>query len=290
MEEKSAPFANVDTGEGMSVSDPSDISAGETPGSPSKTTETLVALGTVGAAGAAAAAVYHSESDTTDDDKKQLISSQKKKRSWAGRFLRRKNQEKEKVTSSSLALQEDSSVSSWSKGEDSSPDTTLNIYGATTKPLDDMPAEMRVFGEDHGLAAAEHAMMEEDEKKRKLNEVNKSVDESEAELSQKSSGSLRDELDKAIESGDWAAVEKQTNQMLDEDKHASNLLSEIESDVDSEVMENWSRDEGATDYESEAIDDDRIEMLEKLIETDDWQGIVDDSQIHTKTDAAVKDD
>ena len=278
-EEKTAPITNVN--EVTSLSDPSDLSAGE-PRSPSKATpETLAALGTVGAAGAAAAAVYHSESDTTDDDRKQLISpTQKKKRSWAGRFLKRKNEKKEKVTSSSLAFQEDSSVSSWSKGEDSSPETTMHPYANSAKPADDMPAEMKAFGEDHGLAVAELAMKEEDERKqRKLNQSH--ISESEAELSQKSSGSLRDELDKAIETGDWAAVEKQTNQMLDEGKRNSNLLSEIESDVDSAAMEGWSQD-GGPDNESEAIDDDRIEMLEKLIETDDWQGIVDDSQIHSK--------
>ncbi len=265
------------------------MSAGE-PKSPSKTTGTLVALGTVGTAGAAAAALYHSESDTTEDDKRQLISpAQKKKRSWAARFLRRKNHEKENVASSSLALQEDSSVSSWSKGEDSSPETTMNLYGGSKTPADDMPAEMKAFGEDHGLAAAEQAMMEEEERKQqKLKES--SVDESENELSQKSSGSLRDELDKAIESGDWAAVEKQTNQMLETGKNNSHDLSELDSEADSEAMEGWSQDGPPTDYESEAIDDDRIEMLEKLIETDDWQGIVDDSQIHTKSESAVLKD
>lgn len=299
-EEKNAPIPNLDAnGEALSVSEPSDLSegAGLPPRPPP--TGTLQGLGTVGAAGFAAAAAYHSESETTtDSDTKELLTTeQKKKRNWGGRFIGRKKDNEDDAVNTSLALQEDSSVSSWSRGGDSSPDTTLNLYGSSTQPVDDMPVEMRAFGEDHGLAAAERAMEEEYKERQQQEQQEKEEigqSDGEGELSQKSSESLRDELDRAIESGDWAAVEKQTNEMLEtgDDVDGSgpsphNMgLSDIDSDMDSEAMEGWSDGNHSGD-ESEVIDDERIEMLEKLIETDDWQGIVDNSQIHTKGDDSV---
>lgn len=241
---------------------------------------------------------WQSESETTtDDDTKQLVAAQKKKRSWVGRFTRKKSKEEEEQAGTSLALQEDSSVSSWSRGEDSSPDITLNhLYGSSSQQSDDMPPEMKAFGEDHGLAVAERAMEEEEQQQQQQSSEEDKKEDSESEISQKSSSSLRDELDKAIEAGDWAALEKQTSEMLevttDDDGNLSPQhrgLSDIESDVDTDDIDGWSNG-NQSDNESELIDDERIEMLEKLIETDDWQGIVDNSQIHTKPDDSVVDD
>merc|ERR1712099_42860 len=98
--------------------------------------------------------------------------------------------------------------------------------------------------------------------------------------------------------------EKQTNEMLEVEvagatgvtgvtgaggqrRHRRDL-SDIDSEIDTSDGEGWSAG-NQSDYESEAIDDERIEMLEKLIETDDWQGIVDDSQVHHKKDTSVVD-
>jgi len=283
-------FSNFNNNEVMSLSEPSDLSTGEGP--PQSRHGQLVGLGTVGTVGVKAAAAYHSGSETTtDDDTRNLLTAQKKKRTWTGRFFKKGNSDGSPVSKKSLALQEDSSVSSWSRGEDSSPDTTLNLYGIASQSGDNMPAEMRAFGEDHGLEAAELAMQEEAERQQQQRSSDK--EGSDGGLSGKSSESLRDELDRAIESGDWAAVEKQTNEMLevgdgDMGQRRNRSLSDIDSEIDTSDGEGWSAG-NQSDYESEAIDDERIEMLEKLIETDDWQGIVDDSQIHTKTEDSVVD-
>ncbi len=289
---------DVKTKEVLSSSEePSDLSIGDgTSRAQDETLKDFTAFGAVGAAAAlgsvAAVAAYNSESDatTTDDDTRQLLAAdQKKKRSWTGRFsLRRKNgdpkkQKEEEVVSKSMALQEDSSVSSWSHG-DSSPDTSFNVYGAASSNggTDDMPAEMKAFGEDHGLAAAEREMEEE---------AMRRFEESEGELTNKSSESLRDELDKAIETGDWAAVEKQTSQMLvaGEKQPLYRDVSDVDSDMDTDGPERWSNGNHSDD-DTEVIDDERIEILEKLIETDDWQGIINNSQIHTKADDSVVHD
>lgn len=281
-----------------SSEEPSDLSMGDDPNrAQDETSRGFAAFGAVGAAaalgGVSAVAAYHSESEatTTDDDTRQLLATdQKKKRSWTGRFtLRRKNtdpkkQKEEEVVSKSMALQEDSSVSSWSR-EDSSPDTSMNLYGVASKGgTDDMPAEMKAFGEDHGLAAAEREMEEEAMRRERF-------EESEGELTQKSSESLRDELDKAIETGDWAAVEKQTTQMLvsGEKQSLYRDVSDVDSDMDTDGPEGWSNGNHSDD-DTEVIDDERIEILEKLIETDDWQGIINNSQIHTKADDSVVHD
>lgn len=224
------------------------------------------------ASAAAAINASYSASDTTgtDDDTKLLIindDSAKKKKSWTGRFNfgRKSPEKKEKVET---ALQEDSSVSSWSRG-DSSPDNSLNLYTSSARGTDEMPAELKAFGEDHGLAAAELAMEEED-----------------SEAGSKSSDSLRDELDRAIETGDWAAVEKQTSEMLVLPKNVSDVDSDAYENESLDGLEQWSNGH-ASDDDTEVIDDERIEILEKLIETDDWQGIVSNSQIHTKLDDSM---
>jgi len=293
-EEEDAPMGSVNANEEMSESEASDLTPGIVPseGQSNAPSDALVGLGTIGATGALAAAAYHgSESDTTatDDDAKQLLNaSSKKKRGWAGLFsLRRKSDKQEEVVTRSLALQEDSSVSSWSRGEDSSPDIYRNIYGEAQSG-NEIPPEMETFGENLGLAAAEDALYAD-------------KGESDGGLSAKSSNSLRDELDKAIESGDWAAVEKQTNEMLeagvDDDSPVAafppddkSTISDVDSDVDTtNDREVWSADNKSDDG-SDDIDDERISMLEELIETDDWQGIVDNARIHTKDESVIIED
>ena len=300
--EKNVPISNLDTDKNIPSSDTSDLSTGE-----GQNTQTGAVAGVAGVAGlgtienlAVARGTYNSQASdatTTDDDTKQLLKEPKKKRSWAKRLLGIKDSgnksSKSGSSKSDPKLQEDSSVSSWSRGETSSPETSLNLYGVSTKGTDDMPPEMKAFGEDHGLAAAERAM-EEEEKQEGKQDGN---EHSDGEISKGSSNSLFDALDKAMESGDWNAVEQQTSKMMsagdisdddntgDNDKSMRNL-SELDSDVDTDGVDEWSNN-NQTDDDTEMIDDERIEILEKLIESDDWQGIVDNSQIHTKADDSV---
>lgn len=229
---------------------------------------------------------HGSESSTTDSDTRPIAGKQQSKKSWRGRIpsIRRKENSEEKVASKSLALQEDSSVSSWSHGSPSSPSSGFVPYGdKKLKAEDNVPEEMKAFGEDFGLAAAELALRQEEEAKEE------SEDE---EISQKSSNSLRDELDKAIESGDWAAVEAQTNKMFDvsmeglkeeeKPRSSNNSMSSYDDESDEDSQEGWSTGSKSMSGTSDHIDDERIAMLEKLIETDDWQGIVTASRVHNR--------
>lgn len=239
-----------------------------------------------------------SESSATDDDTRAMIGKGDQKRGWRGRIpmIRRKENAEEKIGSKSLALQEDSSVSSWSQG--SAESNGIVPYGdRKSQANDNMPAEMRAFGEDYGLAAAELAMRQEEEAM-EIDDNNQSEGGLVEEISEKSSNSLRDELDKAIESGDWATVEAQTNKMFDQSLEQLNTETETaarrrknsmssfdESDGDEDSREGWST--SSKSQKSDPIDEERIAMLEKLIETDDWQGIVTTSRIHNREDSSM---
>lgn len=214
-----------------------------------------------------------------------MVGERSDKKGWKNRIpsLRRKNMSTEKAAAKSLALQEDSSVSSWSHG---SPESQVFVpYSSVAPNVNDAPQELKAFGEDFGLVAAEHDMLAEE--KGKVN-----TEDDEDVISQQSSNSLRDELDKAIEKGDWEAVEAQTNAMFDavdvdnslSIKPSPNSSREYSDDVES--REGWSTNssKSGVSSNSEPIDDERIYMLEKLIETDDWQGIINDSRIHSLKD------
>jgi hypothetical protein len=237
----------------------------------------------------AAFGAVSSESEATDDDTRPILegtSNKSTKRGWRSKIpTLRKKRNDQKTEARALALQEDSSVSSWSHGDSSNDETP---YVRKKAPKDEMPEEMKVFGEDFGLAAAEHEMDQE------------SSEGGDDNISQKSSNSLRDELDKAIETGDWAALEAQTNKMFDlgvEEETKENAekgakvvqsnLSFDDSDDDSES--GWSSGEKsvASPDDSEEIDDERIAYLERLIETDDWQGVVSSSMIHNAEDSSL---
>lgn len=218
-----------------------------------------------------------------------LLEPKTEKKGWKGRIplVRRKKAEETEPAPASYALQEDSSVSSWSRGSPESQGFTPYSNDSKSKS-DDVPKEMKAFGEDFGLAAAELAMRQEEEAK--------DIEEDE-KISQKSSNSLRDELDKAIETGDWAAVEAQTNKMLDmnmddfklegNSRARRNSLSSFD-DSDDESRDGWSTSgKSVMSGDTEPIDDERIAMLEKLIETDDWQGIVTSSRIHNRDDLSM---
>ena len=160
--------------------------------------------------------IHVSESDTTDDDTRPMLGNPKKeKKGWKGRIpiIRRKKDAAEKTAAKSLALQEDSSVSSWSEG---SPESNAYTPYSTVKAKaqDEIPEEMKAFGEDFGLAAAELAMRQEEEAKQNADDNDSDNNDSKSS-SPKSYNSLRDELDRAIESGDWEAVEAQTNKLFD---------------------------------------------------------------------------
>jgi len=238
----------------------------------------------------------HSESSTTDDDTRPMLNNPQVKRSWRGRLpsIRKKADSPESIASKSLALQEDSSVSSWSHGSPENNGSALYGNGKAKSSADSMPEEMKAFGEDFGLAAAELAMRQEEEAKEES-------DDDDDAFSQKSSNSLRDELDRAIESGDWAAVEAQTNKMFDVSmddldaneklagkKRSDSLASYDDSADDEDSREGWSTNsKSVTTEDSEQIDDERIAMLERLIETDDWQGIVTTSPLHNRDDSSI---
>ena len=192
--------------------------------------------------------------------------------------------------SNSLAFQEDSSVSSWSKG--SSPENTFVPYGSNPGPKPVPPELNRLHGlgsGGFGLAAADAA--DEEEERRKERERLKTSDDG----SRNSEDSLQDKLDQAIESGDWAAVERLANKMLDtvssdgsEKYHDTNIsVSSYDNSMqDGNSRSGWESSGGqSTTTVEESIDDERISMLEKLIETDDWQGIVTNARIYNIDDS-----
>lgn len=218
-----------------------------------------------------------SESDTTDGDTSPML-RKPKKRGWKGRLTGiRKKVNVDKTVAKSLALQEDSSVSSWSVG---SPGSGIFAPYSSLKPKmgDDMPAEMKVFGEDFGLGAAELAMRQEEEGK------DTSDDET---ISRKSTNSLHDELDIAIETGNWTALESQTNYLFQRNKNdleetpvKRNSVSS-HGDSDNNIREEWSTSSKSMESgHSHSIDDERDAILNGLIEADDWQGIVPKSLTH----------
>lgn len=254
--------------------------------------------------------VLLSESSGTEDDQKPMLppSSSTKKKGWKGRlpFLSGKVSSADKSAVNSLALQEDSSASSWSHG--SSPVNSFVPYAGANNSLDsnskrneedmNMPTEMKVFGEDFGLQAANFAMEREENEEEGANADDEN---STSPRSKGSVNSLQNDLDKAIESGDWAAVEAQTNKLFDMSMDIANMGSpddnnngqnistsfEDSSFVD-DSHEGWSTgSKSHTTEDSEQIDDERIAMLEKLIETDDWQGIVTSSRIHNGEDSSM---
>jgi len=255
--------------------------------------------------------VLLSESSGTEDDQKPMLppSSSTKKKGWKGRlpFLSGKVPSADKAAVNSLALQEDSSASSWSHG--SSPVNSFNPYVGANNSLEssskrneeemNMPKEMKVFGEDFGLQAANFAMQREENEEEAANADDEN---STSPRSKGSVNSLQNDLDKAIESGDWAAVEAQTNKLFDMSMDIANMGSpddnnisqnvstayEDSSFVDDDSHEGWSTgSKSHTTTDSEQIDDERIAMLEKLIETDDWQGIVTSSEIHNREDSSM---
>lgn len=227
-----------------------------------------------------------SESEVTDDDSRPILggtSNKSTKRGWRNRIPSlRKKQNSQKSEARALALQEDSSVSSWSHGDSSA---EVVPYSGRRPPKDEMPEEMKVFGEEFGLAAAEHAMEDSNDQ--------------DDDLSQKSSNSLRDELDKAIESGDWATLEAQTNKMFDLDaedtkvdskkKIAALVKDNLSFDDSDDSEKGWSTGSKSSPSQddSEEIDDERIAYLERLIETDDWQGVVGSSMVHNAEDSSL---
>jgi len=305
----------------------SSLSGGPSPDRPKSQAEIKAEAGVVealaGPTAAGVAMMLNAGIADSDDEENQdskpaassLPSSGKPpsgKKKWKGTIFGRRRKDKskskdgsnsnEEVAASALALQEDSSVSSWSRGSSAPEDALRNPYaGAKPGVQDNMPEEMKAFGEDIGLAVVEHDMKD-------LGQESDGNDgDGEASmLSKKSSNSLRDELDKAIESGDWAAVEAQTNKLFDVNSSMDQSTDtegspvrlarggSFNSQADSSAMggersgsegDNESRGGWSTNSrsvmtdDSEPIDEERIAMLEKLIETDDWQGIVAASRI-----------
>lgn len=86
--------------------------------------------------------------------------------------------------------------------------------------------------------------------------------------------SLDNDLDKAIEQGDWSAFEDHANAMMDAmNKGLEDSDSNYDpSDYDTESAFSDAKQSIASN--STGISDERIASLEKLIENDDWQGIV----------------
>lgn len=191
-------------------------------------------------------------------------------------MLFRKKEGKEEP--SELALQEDSSgASSWSHSSDDE-NVLVDPYGeGRNVHQSPMQGEIEAFGSGYGLAAAEKSFQTEGAS---------SVD-SDNYASVESRESLRDGLDRAIESGDWAALERQTNDMLEiPDEEILGITGPTSSgdtlNDDTDSQGGWSTgdDEGSNRTSASSVDNERIKTLERLIETDDWQGIVTASRIH----------
>merc|ERR1712176_506239 len=114
--------------------------------------------------------------------------------------------------------------------------------------------------------------------------------------SDNSEESLRNELDRAMETGDWTEVDKQASQILGTFRESGpkesieNKSVSLSYDNDSDSQDDWStEDEGAAPSldGSSIIDNERINMLESLIDSDDWQGIVTVARIHHQNDDAT---
>jgi len=190
-------------------------------------------------------------------------------------MLFRKKEGKEEP--SELALQEDSSgASSWSHSSDEE-NVLVDPYGdGGNVHQSPMQGEIEAFGSGYGLVAAEKSFQAEG---------SSSVD-SDNLASVESRDSLRDGLDRAIESGDWAALERQTNNMLEipseEMLGITPVISSGSFNDDTDSQGGWSTggDEDSNRTSASSVDNERIRTLERLIETDDWQGIVTASRIH----------
>jgi len=114
--------------------------------------------------------------------------------------------------------------------------------------------------------------------------------------SDNSEESLRNELDRAMETGDWTEVDKQASQILGTFRESGpneskeNKSVSLSYDDDSDSQDDWStEDEGVAPSldGSSIIDNERINMLESLIDSDDWQGIVTVARIHHQNDDAT---
>lgn len=93
--------------------------------------------------------------------------------------------------------------------------------------------------------------------------------------------SLKDHLDRAIESGDWEAVEAHATKIMTIDSDNS-ISSRSHSTLTSESMLS-SADSIAHSLLSNtsvSVDDEKIRTLESLIEADDWKGLVNTMQIY----------
>lgn len=92
--------------------------------------------------------------------------------------------------------------------------------------------------------------------------------------------SLKDHLDRAIESGDWEAVEAHATKIMTIDSDNS-ISSRSHSTLTSESMLS-SADSIAHSLLSNtsvSVDDEKIRTLESLIEADDWKGLVNTMHI-----------
>lgn len=105
-----------------------------------------------------------------------------------------------------------------------------------------------------------------------------------------------DALDRAIETGDWTGVENQTNRIfetVDEEAPQRSVGSSSRSLSYHDAGSNdcWSSAEDGDgelsiglSIDSSTVDDDNIETLERLIENDDWQGIVTVNPIYNQNE------
>lgn len=106
----------------------------------------------------------------------------------------------------------------------------------------------------------------------------KNLSHSSTQLDQ-SEDSIKDALDRAIEKGDWNAIETHADRLKDlatsspswkESSELSEIDSESETDVDKVTSGIYVSSPSIT-----SVDDERINTLESLIEADDWKGLVE---------------
>lgn len=97
--------------------------------------------------------------------------------------------------------------------------------------------------------------------------------------------SLDNDLDKAIEQGDWSAFEDHANAMMDAMNKDLEDSEYDPSDYDTDSAYSDAKQSIASN--STGINDERIASLEKLIENDDWLGIV--TPIHNEGESTTVD-
>lgn len=230
--------------------------------------------------------VQSQTNDGIDDNtqpKGDAANAKSSKRSWISNLPFRKKADENigdtDPTLRALALEEDPSiVESWNVTEESNGRDDIVAI-----------APIPIVHKNTNQTTKDNATQSTAEKSDSISQIPTIADE----ISLKTSDEFRDELDKAIESGDWAAFEQQTAGILNAplisskaSNHSASIDSSYDDAEDESVESGWSSDDKSVSEESMEIDDERIAELERLIDSDDWQGLVTTARIHADDDSS----